>query len=134
MTATTSGSVGGVFGELLAFRFAGWLADSTGQIQLVEAGAHDGRLAADVLGWFRDWRPDLFARLEYWLLEPSARRRARQTATLVVFPGKVRWFADWRSVTATGVNGVVFANELLDAFPARIYVSKTPEGSTISLN
>jgi SAM-dependent MidA family methyltransferase len=115
----TSVSVGCVFGELLAFRFAAWLADMTGPIQLVEAGAHDGRLAADVLGWFRGGRPDLFARLEYWVLEPSDRRRGWQTRTLAAFPGKVRWFADWRSVPAPGVNGVIFANELLDAFPVR---------------
>ena len=70
----TSVSVGSVFGELLAHRFAGWLEALPGAGQLVEAGAHDGRLAADVLGWFQRWRPALFTRLEYWIMEPSPRR------------------------------------------------------------
>jgi len=36
----------------------------------------------------------------------TARRRNWQTRTLAAFPGKVRWFAEWRSVPAPGVNGV----------------------------
>ena len=44
----TSVSTGSLFGELLAFRFGQWLDElPTGPVQLVEAGAHDGRLAAD---------------------------------------------------------------------------------------
>ena len=45
----TSVSVGPVFGELLAFQFAEWLAELEGPVKLVEAGAHDGRLANDIL-------------------------------------------------------------------------------------
>ena len=45
----TSVSVGSVFGELLAFQFAEWLAELEGPVQLIEAGAHDGRLANDIL-------------------------------------------------------------------------------------
>src|SRR5438132_9203617 len=46
----TSVSVGSLFGELLAFQFASWI-DEAGleRFQLLEAGAHDGRLAQDVL-------------------------------------------------------------------------------------
>src|SRR2546427_12574554 len=48
----TSVSVGSLFGELLAFQFAEWLAAlSSGPWHLVEAGAHDGQLAADILTW-----------------------------------------------------------------------------------
>src|ERR1051326_2271223 len=52
-------SVGPLFGHLLAFQFSQWLESllsanseaamgSTPTVQLVEAGAHDGRLAADL--------------------------------------------------------------------------------------
>jgi SAM-dependent MidA family methyltransferase len=69
----TSVSVGSLFGELLAFQFAEWLAESqalsaagagAGVMQIVEAGAHGGRLARDLLAWIQEHRPALFQRLE----------------------------------------------------------------------
>ena len=127
----TSVSVGSLFGELLAFQFAEWLAElgtrnaQRGQadapLQIVEAGAHDGRLAADILGWLHASRPELFAILDYRIVEPSPRRRARQEETLRAFAGRVRWFAQLSELAVAppspGINGVLFANELLDAFP-----------------
>src|ERR1700757_2770523 len=69
----TSVSVGKLFGELLAFQFADWLARLPVQRpQVVEAGAHDGRLALDILRWIDANRPGLRDSLEYWILEPSA--------------------------------------------------------------
>ncbi|MHB8523287.1 MAG: class I SAM-dependent methyltransferase [Limisphaerales bacterium] len=116
----TSVSVGTLFGELLAFQFAEWLAAlPAGLVQLVEAGAHDGRLAADVLNGLQSRRPEIMARLEYWILEPSARRRLWQEQTLAKFSGKIRWFADWNQFPSPGVCGIIFANELLDALPVR---------------
>jgi SAM-dependent MidA family methyltransferase len=115
----TSVSVGGLFGELLAFRLAGWLSGmGPGPLHLVEAGAHDGRLALDILGWLREQRPDLVERLEYWILEPSAIRRESQRTTLGKMAQRVRWFESWDAVPSAGVNGIIFSNELLDAMPA----------------
>src|SRR5690242_3635670 len=68
----TSVSVGSLFGELLAFQFAGWLDRlkiQHEQLQIIEAGAHDGKLAGDILGWLRLHRPDFFSKLEYCILE-----------------------------------------------------------------
>src|ERR1041385_6281967 len=46
----TSLSTGSLFGELLAFQFAKWLKEPpTRAVQLVEAGAHRGLLAVDIL-------------------------------------------------------------------------------------
>lgn len=115
----TSVSVGPLFGELLAFRLAGWLARLAGPVALLEGGAHDGRLAADILGWIRGQRPELFERLQYILLEPSPRRRAWQAETLRDFSGTVRWVNGPTDLHGAPVNGVVFSNELLDAFPVR---------------
>lgn len=121
----TSVSVGPLFGELLGFQFARWLGDGleTGAgagpesgARVLEAGAHDGRLAADILQWLSAQRPALFERLEYWILEPSERRRRWQAATLSAFPGKVRWFAGWKEVPP-GFVGMIFSNEFLDALP-----------------
>lgn len=119
----TSVSVGPLFGELLAFQFASWFAESGAEnLRLIEAGAHDGRLAADILGWFERQRPELLARLEYGIMEPSARRRAWQQITLTSFPARVHWLADWpepatRNPQPASSFSVCFANELLDAMP-----------------
>ncbi len=112
----TSVSVGGLFGELLAFQFAEWLETGVlGKCHLVEAGAHDGKLAADILGHLQKFRPQLFERLEYCIVEPSFTRQKWQRETLAGFAGKVTWFDSL--ATLPSVCGVVFSNELLDAFP-----------------
>lgn len=138
----TSVSVGPLFGQLLAFQFAEWLAPAKRRdekqdfspVQLVEAGAHDGRLAADILGWLRQHRPQLFARLNYRILEPSSRRQAWQKRTLADFAGHVTWEADFETLrrAKTPRAGrqatnhpeqpaacVIFSNELMDALPVR---------------
>jgi SAM-dependent MidA family methyltransferase len=75
----TSVSVGSLFGELLAFQFAEWL--GTGErgqgtvVSILEAGAHDGRLAGDILGWLEANRPDVFGRIQYIIVEPSPIRQ-----------------------------------------------------------
>ena len=142
----TSVSVGSLFGELLAWQFAQWLTEcrqrqspapaaanttpparehSQGQnpLQLVEAGAHTGELARDILGWMAQWRPELFAGVEYCLVEPSAQREEWQRQTLGQFEGKVRWVRNLSDLSRPGLsrplNGVVFSNELLDALPVR---------------
>ena len=85
--------------------------------RLLEAGAHDGRLASDILGWMKTSRSALFETVEYWILEPSKQRRQWQQSSLKAFAGKVRWFDSWEAIGQTGVRGVIFANELLDAMP-----------------
>jgi SAM-dependent MidA family methyltransferase len=116
----TSVSVGPLFGELLACQFARWLGEmGTASPVIAEAGAHDGRLAADILKWLKHNQPDLFARLEYLIIEPSARRQQWQEETLAGFAGKVRWQS---SLDGSRVNGVIFGNELLDAFPVRCFI------------
>src|SRR6267154_3525270 len=82
----TSVTTGNLFGELLAFQFARWLEElSGGPFQLVEAGAHDGQLAGDVLHWLSHERPSLIESIQYWIIEPSARRQAWQKQRLENF-------------------------------------------------
>jgi SAM-dependent MidA family methyltransferase len=123
----TSVNIGPLFGQLLAWHFTQWAGPSTGSgpgpgsFQLVETGAHGGQLACDILAWLSSTRPDLFQRITYCLIEPSARRRQWQKARLAVFAEKIRWVDHIRELTAgspaSGVDGVIFSNELLDAFP-----------------
>ncbi|MEY4916640.1 MAG: hypothetical protein RL616_553 [Verrucomicrobiota bacterium] len=127
----TSVSTGSLFGELLAFQFAGWLEEleqfkiKNSKLKIIEAGAHDGKLAADILNWLQLHRPKLFSEIEYGIIEPSPVRQAWQRATLKKFPN-VRWQTNLDSVGQDSVEfqskkiaGIFFSNELLDAFPVR---------------
>ena len=117
----TSVSTGELFGQLLAFQFSRWMEEGLLGRTLVEAGAHDGRLAKDILGWLQRHRPGLFEQIEYHILEPSPRRKAWQQETLREFPN-VRW-QDPAALGAAGpgravsFSGIFFSNELLDALP-----------------
>lgn len=114
----TSVSVGPLYGELLAFQFAEWLAELPGELlQIVEAGAHDGRLALDILRWLQQWRPEVFNRVEYIVCETSQRRRRWQEKMLADFAGRVQWLDDGLSQRAKSFRGLIFCNELLDAMP-----------------
>lgn len=111
----TSVSVGPVLGFLLA----SWMArvgDGFETIDWVEAAAHDGRLAADVLEALVRFYPRTAERVRYMILEPSALRRSVQQRTLEPWADRVIWRAGWADLTAP-VRGVVFSNELLDAMP-----------------
>jgi SAM-dependent MidA family methyltransferase len=126
----TSVSVGDLFGQLLACQFGDWFEgkDETPETQygtretplkIVEAGAHDGRLARDILTSLQAHRPELFDRLEYCLVEPSPRRRGWQQETLKTFGGKVKWVSEMGELKRAlqSAKAVMFSNELLDAMP-----------------
>ncbi|MDB6126098.1 MAG: hypothetical protein JWQ71_5091 [Pedosphaera sp.] len=114
----TSVSVGSLFGELLAFQFANWLETlGEGRHQIVEAGAHDARLACDILSWLQIQRSEVMQSVEYWILEPSEIRQESQKKTLGDLARHVRWFDSWEAVPESGVQGIIFSNELLDAMP-----------------
>jgi SAM-dependent MidA family methyltransferase len=115
----TSVSACPLFGQLLAFQFAEWLDRdfSDREFQLVEAGAHDGSLAADILDWFARFRPDLMSRLRYCVIEPSSVRRGWQERTLASWRAKIGWASDINEAAGQGIGGIVFSNEFFDAFP-----------------
>jgi len=116
----TSVSVGNLFGELLAFQFVEWLEELRGAengLRIIEAGAHDGKLAADILAWIQLNRPKIYEQLEYIIVEPSVRRQEWQRELLKNFTLRVRWLSRFNEPAIQRFNGIVFSNELLDAFP-----------------
>ncbi len=133
----TSVNAGELFGQLLACRFAGWLEEmriAERGVRIVEAGAHDGKLAGDILKWLQLNRLKLFDQIEYAIIEPSPRRQAWQRETLKMFAPRVRWFSDVQELAkqdtakpaiphsefrTLNLSGIIFSNELLDAFPVR---------------
>ncbi len=109
----TSVSAGPLFGELLAFQALRWrdeLDPPDLPLTWVEAGAHDGAFAADFLGALTARRSPV--KVRYVIVEPSPIRRGWQRTRLRGFGGMVEWAEEIPEVT-----GVIFANELLDAFP-----------------
>jgi SAM-dependent MidA family methyltransferase len=135
----TSVSVGPLFGELLALQFAEWLSQMEelaggtpalpGKLQLVEAGAHKGELARDILRWLHGYEPSLVQKIEYCIVEPSDRRQEWQRRMLANFQPQVRWVKSLEECVGNasgpknsaanrpGVRGIIFSNELLDAMP-----------------
>jgi SAM-dependent MidA family methyltransferase len=126
----TSVSVGELFGQLLAFQFSDWfeVKDETRNTQygtrntsiaIVEAGAHDGQLARDILAWMRERRARTFQRLKYYIVEPSPRRREWQRTTLKDFAKTVVWVSEMTELKTTlqSAKTIIFSNELLDAMP-----------------
>ena len=126
----TSVDVGPLFGELLAVQIAemGDLLSSassapsaSSSFDVVEAGAGSGRLAADILRAMARSRPELVERVQLSLVEASPAARAAQVETLRgIFD---RSFTSAVSVPDS-IEGVVFANELLDAFPVHQVVMR----------
>jgi SAM-dependent MidA family methyltransferase len=91
---------------------------------LVEAGAGNGRLSADILREVRRRDPDLYGRIRLHLVEASAEARAAQRATLGEMADRV---VSCAGDLPAAFSGVLIANELLDALPVHQVVMR-PEG------
>lgn len=115
----TSANLGADLGELLAVQFAEmWeiLARPT-PFTLVEMGAGEGLMAADILPYLQTQYPDCFGATEYIIVEKAPGLQAAQQQRLSNWPGeKVRW-CSWTDLPPQSVTGCFFCNELLDAFP-----------------
>jgi len=124
----TSVDVGPLFGELLAVQIAemaelverGTRGDLA-PIDLVEAGASDGRLSADILRSLRRDAPQLFERLRLHLVEASPAARAMHTSTLGDVASRL---ASSGTDLPASFEGIVVANELLDAMPVHQVVMR----------
>lgn len=115
----TSVSVGPLFGMLLAEQLTTWSrASGASEWHWIEAGAHDGQLACDILNALDLWHPEDQPRVHYHILEPSQVARQRQETRLSPIPSGVRWSRDWSELpSAARRQGILVANELLDALP-----------------
>jgi SAM-dependent MidA family methyltransferase len=115
----TSVSVGPVFGELLGV-FAARVWRALGEpdpFTLIEQGAHDGTLAADVLGALERDEPSLFTAVRYQIVEPDETHRAAQRATLGALARKLSHAEELGALAETPEHAVFLCNELPDAMP-----------------
>ena len=127
----TSVDVGPLFGELLSIEFGlMWRAllrapdPLSSSFQLVESAAGNGRLSRDILDAAVRRDPEFYRALSLSLVERSAIARSAQRETLGPHaPALVSSSPD----IPDGFTGVLFANELLDAFPVHA-VAQTRSG------
>ncbi|MBL9128125.1 MAG: SAM-dependent methyltransferase [Verrucomicrobiales bacterium] len=108
---------------MLGFLLARWIVEVAESVDgprfdLVEAAAHDGRLAGDVLEALQRFHPETLNRVRYRILEPSEPRRRAQRERLAPWGERVAWHGGWEEVEDR-IRGAVFSNELLDAMPVR---------------
>ena len=111
---TTAPEISRLFGAAVAEAGAGVL-EALGGGAILEIGAGSGRLAGDIID-FLDARGIVPTR--YWILDVSADLRDRQRAYLSERLGtrieRVEWLDE---PPATGFDGLIVANEVLDALP-----------------
>lgn len=116
----TAPDLGAHFGRSLARAFADcWtLLGRPASWDLVEAGAGRGTLLRDVLVSLERERADAAKGARPAIVEVSPRLRAEQSSAL---EGRdLRWASDPRALAP--LQGVVYANEILDAFPVHVLV------------
>jgi len=123
----TSVDAGPLFGEMIAVQLAEmWeLLGAAGaeRLDLVEAGAGDGRLAGDILDALAREDPGLYQRLVVTLVERSPAAARAQRERLAKHGDRVRSAEH----LPDDITGVILANELLDALPVHVVVM-TDEG------
>ena len=122
----TSVSVGPLFGRLLARRFLGWWETNgkPGAWRILEIGAHDGSLAADILSEIRFLSQPAWQALEYAIAEPLPRLRGLQKACLEHLASGLRLAEGFGGIAPHPLPGIAFGNEILDALPFHLIEMK----------
>jgi len=118
----TSSDVHPILGEALAKQAAqiDALMGSPGPFTIVEMGPGKGLLARDFLTAIERQNGTLRHRLRYVLIERSPAMHALQEQQLRPWlnqPGQITWLEDLASLAPGSVTGLLFSNELPDAFP-----------------
>ena len=134
----TSSSVHALFGSLISAQIRQmWELMGQGVFTVVEQGAGDGHLAADILDCLRDEAAELYENLSYRIVEISPDNRRRQAERLISHLERVTWCAEEELAPFTGC---FLSNELIDAMPIHVverrnggfqelFVVKTEDGS-----
>jgi SAM-dependent MidA family methyltransferase len=117
----TSVDVGPLFGELLEVQLEEMARLLARPFDLVEAGAGNGRLSADILRAAKRQHPEFYDSVRLHLVEASAAARRAQEATLA---GLAERLASSGALLPDSFEGVLLANELLDAMPVHQIVMR----------
>lgn len=109
------------FGELLAVQLAEmWQhLGRPARFTLVEMGAGQGLVAADLLAYLERHYPACFETLDYQIVERSEALRRTQQRRLERWLGQVTW-ATLDDLPDDSITGCLFSNELVDALPVHL--------------
>ncbi len=112
----TSVSLGAIYGRILASicREVWERLGSPEEFTIVEQGANDGAMAADILGAICGAGDEFSRSLRFLIIEPFAVNVSKQQEKLRVYPN-VAWVSSPAELTS--FTGIHLSNELLDAFP-----------------
>jgi SAM-dependent MidA family methyltransferase len=115
----TAPELGDVFGRCLARQVAQILSTMNGECDVLEFGAGSGRLAVSLIKELEhlDVLPERYLILE---TSPDLQQRQQQTIRQQV-PQHVERFVWLDSMPEQAINGVILANEVLDAMPVEIF-------------
>jgi SAM-dependent MidA family methyltransferase len=112
------------FGEMLAIGlYQIWqILGEPQPFSIVEMGAGQGLLAAQILGYSQHEYPDFFRSIDYIIIETAPAMIGAQQSRLQDLP--VRW-CDWEDIPDRSIVGCFLSNELIDAFPVhQVIVTK----------
>ncbi|WP_044894804.1 class I SAM-dependent methyltransferase [Bacillus alveayuensis] len=122
----TSSNISDVFGKLFAKIFIQLV--ETGNISPVicEIGGGNGRFAQAVLQEWQKCSPDTYNRLTYIMIETSPYHRTMQKELLHPFSERMIWCERIEQCYQhfSKFAGIVFSNELFDAFPVHVIQKK----------
>lgn len=121
----TSSNVHSVFGKVLARVFIQLVQKKILPPIICEIGAGTGRLANFILDEWMKVDPLTFEKLTYYIVEMSPYHRKEQISTIARID-KVKQFQSIAEMTQTigKFTGIVFSNELFDAFPVDVVQKK----------
>ncbi len=104
------------FGYLLAIQIEQFwqILGCPKKFTIVEMGAGQGLLAAQILEYLKSEYPNLFAVIDYVVIEAAPAMVALQKLRLNTLP--VRW-CEWTEIPDRSIVGCFLSNELIDAFP-----------------
>ncbi|WP_096434678.1 class I SAM-dependent methyltransferase [Alteribacter populi] len=126
----TSNHVHPVFAWTFARFFSDVIEKEELQPTILEWGAGEGRFCLNVLNYFREKMPDVYEKLSYLIVEASEYHRKQLYKIVEEHQDKVAVYASFDELKKADYygEGVVFSNELVDAFPVHV-VEKNADGN-----
>ncbi|WP_280768429.1 class I SAM-dependent methyltransferase [Salipaludibacillus daqingensis] len=124
----TSNHVHPVFAKTFSRFFLDVIKTENMKPTICEWGAGDGSFAYHVLCYIESESPDLFQTITYYIIESSPHHQALLTDKLGRYKEKIKVFASLEEMKndLSHFEGIIFSNELLDAFPVHI-IEKTKD-------
>lgn len=119
----TAPEISDLFAKAIAESISGLINEATRSINILEIGAGKGQLALDLIC-------ELLAKninVDYSVLEPSAQLQGQQKETLNSMISDKNVRIEWLSQLPVEFEGVIFANEVIDAMPVEI-IKKNRDG------